>query len=197
MQKDGVKVQKDGVVRVQVAHGTRVLAVQPTNQLTQRTMTASANLTRRKAAMSGVKDTKFQDRKGSSNKATLGDNLGRNRKGKLKKRGASIQTTKVVRLLHGVKEHGVRILTPEVVKAATYGVKVVTHGGAKTLTTEVVKDLMHGVRMVTATVVKAVKDWFQDQHGPRTLAKIGNWEENGQEFRRMLHGEMKLKGYPR
>jgi hypothetical protein len=211
-EASGIKVQMDGaarvqVARVQVAHGARVLAVRLMNQPTQRTMTASPNLTRRKAAMNGVKDTKFQDRKGSSNKATLGDNLGRSRKGKHKKRGASILTTKVVRVVtHGAKEyqHGVRILTSEVVKAAmhgvkvtTYGVKAVTSGGAKTLTTEVVKAVIHGVRIVTATVVKAATDGVKDQHWSRILATIGNWEENGQEFPRMLPGEMTLKGYPR
>jgi hypothetical protein len=178
-----------------------VLAVRPRDQPTQRTMTASANLTRRKAAMNGVKDTKFQGRKGDSNKTMLGDNLGRNRKGRLKIRGGSILTTKVVRVVrHGAKEdqHGIRILTTEVVKAATYGVKAVTHGRAKTLTTEVVKAVIRGVRIVTATVVNAATGVKEHQHGARILATIGNWEENGQEeFPRMLPGEMKLKGYPR
>lgn len=74
-------------------------------------MTASANLTRRKAAMNGLKVTKFQDRKGGSIKGTFGENLGRNRKGRLKIRGASILTPKVVRVAtRGAKEnrHGVR-----------------------------------------------------------------------------------------
>ena len=63
--------------------------------------------------MNGVKDTKIQDRIGGNNKAaTLGDNLGRRRKGRLKKRGVSILIIKVV--TRGAKEHqpGVRILTP-------------------------------------------------------------------------------------
>jgi hypothetical protein len=164
-------------------------------------MTASANLTRRKAAMNGVKDTKLQDRKGSSNKATFGDNLGRNRIGRLKIRGASILTIKVVRVVNrGAKEyqHGVRILTPKVVKVATYGVKAVTHGRAKALTTEVVKVLIHGVRVVRATVVKAATNGVKEHHGARILVTVRNWMETGQEeFPRILPGEMKLKGYPR
>ena len=125
--------------------------------------------------MNGVKDTKFRDRKGGSNKAeTLGDNLGRNRKGRLKKRGVSILTTRVVRaVMRGAKEHrhGVRILTPRVVKAATYGVKVAR---AKTLTTEVVKAVIYGARIVTAKVKAATNGVKEHQHGIRILATIGN-----------------------
>ena len=156
--------------------------------------------------MNGVKDTKFQDKKGDSNKAaTLGDNLGRNRKVRFKKRGVSILTTKVVRVVRvmtcGTKEHrhGTKIITPKVVKAATYGVKAVTHGITKTLTTEVVKAVIHGARIITATVVMAATNGLKEhKHGARILATIGNWKENGQEaFPRMLPGETMLKGYPR
>lgn len=170
----GIKAQTDGAV----VHGTRVLGQTARNQPTRRTMTASTNLTRRKAVMNGVKDTKLQDRKGGSNKATFGDKLGRNRKGRHKIRGASILTIKVVRVANrGAKEHrlGVRILTPKVVKVATYGVKAVRHGRAKALTTEVVKVVIHGVWMVTATVVKATTNGVKEhQYGARILATIGN-----------------------
>ena len=125
--------------------------------------------------MIGVKDTKFQDRKGENNKAaTLGDNSGRNHKGRLKKPGVSILTTKVVRVVtHGAKEHlcGVRILSPKVVKAATYGVKATR---AKTLTTEVVKAVIYGARIVTAMVKAATNGVKEHQHGTRILATVGN-----------------------
>jgi hypothetical protein len=168
----GIKVQ-NGEDRLQARHGVRVLVVGHRSQLTQRKMSVSASLNQRKVAMNGVKeesgdqDTRYLDRKGGSKKAMLGVNLGRNQlQGRLKMRGASILTIKVVRVAtQGAKEHqrGVRILSPEVVKAVIHGLKI--------LTTEVIQVVIHGVRILTTEVVKAVMHGVKGhRHGAKILA---------------------------
>ena len=154
-------------------------------QPNQRKTNVRANITRRRAAMNGLKDTKGNNKTMHGlREMMLGIKLDRNRpKGRPKMRGVFIPTIKVVvkvttevvrAATYGVRipttemvkapMHGVRVRIPitEVIKAATHGVRIltteiakVTTPGARILTIEVVKAAMPGVRILNTEVIKA------------------------------------------